>query len=76
MNKQIFSFPISAFAALIGAGAGFLVCTGIQSALNAATVKNCSTKIYVIAYSKTAVGDTAHCVSIIRIHGPSVPLKD
>lgn len=72
MNGLVMSY-LSIF---LGTAGGFALCFGFQKHLNAEVTKRCNTSIYTVAYSKSAVGDVAHCVSRAPFYGPAMPLKD
>jgi len=66
----------SYLAIFLGVAGGFGICVGFQQHLNAEVTKRCNTSIYSIAYSKSSVGNVAHCVSRAAFYGPATPLKD
>jgi hypothetical protein len=66
----------SYLAIALGVAGGSAICIGFQKHLNAEVTKHCNTSIYSIAYSKSSVGDVAHCVSRAPFYGPGTPLKD
>jgi hypothetical protein len=72
MNGLINSY----LAIIFGIGAGGLGCVALQKHLNSQVIAKCNTSIYSVEYSRTAVGDVAHCVSRATFYGPATPLKD
>jgi threonine dehydrogenase-like Zn-dependent dehydrogenase len=63
-------------AFIFGAGAVGLGCVALQKHLNAQVIAKCNTSIYSVEYSKSSVGEVAHCVSRAAFYGPATPLKD
>ena len=63
-------------AIFLGTVTGFAGCYGLQKHLNADVTKHCKPSIQTVAYSKSGVGDVAHCVSRAQFSGPGTPLQD
>ena len=71
-------FPANTFVVLVfGAGIGLLSANFIQDYLSHLAVKRCkaSTIHELVEVNDSILGTSKHCVSRIRIYGPTTPLK-